>query len=148
MATQPKTFTYPFIPQPSGIPAAGAVVEFQQLDEEGEPTGSWVPIQFLLDSGADTPTLPNSAMQSIGISSEETGTPEEMEGIDSKPVQAEQYTLTARFQGSTTTFPLQVTFLPDPDMLLGRLSLWQSSGGPVTSIVIDCVKQQTTFALA
>ena len=145
-----NSFTYPFIPQPDGIPAAGATVEIQQLDEEGEPTGNWVPISFLLDTGADTPTLPNSVMNVIGITSFETGVPQQMEGVDDKPIQAKQYTLTARFQGPTPSapFPLKVTFQPYPDTLLGRLSVWASSGGPVKSIQIDPVNQQTTFTLA
>jgi hypothetical protein len=137
-------YVFPFIDDGSGTgtKAAGAVVEIQGTD------GSWQPYPFLLDSGAFAVTVSANVGQQLGLNPANATNADEVGGVDDQSQKAYQYNVTARFQGMTVPFKSQVpvVVMPDQgDMLLGRMNFW---GAIVSSILIDCVAQMTTFTLA
>ena len=130
--------SFPFIDAGDGILAAGAVVELQAAD------GSWHSWQFLLDTGADSVSLPASIAKQLGLSPM-SGTLGQVQGVDDQSIVDETYTVGVRLQGMTDSVQASVTVLPDEfTPLLGRLGVW---GILFSSILIDCVAKQTTFTV-
>ena len=130
-------FTYPFNPDGS----AGAVLEIQDAQ------GNWQPFQFMLDTGAFAVTVSASVGQQLGLTPANATNADTVGGVDNQTQKAYQYNVQARFQGMNAPFKaaVPVVVMPDQgDMLLGRMSFW---GNIISSILIDCVGNETTFTL-
>jgi hypothetical protein len=137
-------YVFPFIDDGSGTgsKAAGAIVELQ------DSSGNWQPFVFLLDTGAFAVTVSSSQGQQLGLNPTNATNVDEVGGVDDKEQKAYQYNVQSRFQGMTTPFnaPVPLVVMPDQgDTLLGRMGFW---GAIVSSILIDCEAQTTTFTLA
>ena len=144
MSTSPNQFTFPFIDDGSGTGTlcAGAVVEIQAAN------GSWQPFTFMLDTGAFAVSLSSSVGQQLGLNPANATNVDQVSGVDDQAQKAYQYNVQARFHGMTTPFkaPIPIIVMPDQgDMLLGRMNFW---GAIISTILIDCIHQQTTFTLA
>jgi hypothetical protein len=126
---------FPFQIDDPNAPEAVATLEVQTAD------GSFQAFQFELDSGAYISTLPASAAKVLGLSIT-AGSKITLAGVDGQSFDVYVQTLTVRFKGSTTVFPLPIAIsLSEVPMLLGRFGFWPY----LTSINIDQITKATVF---